>query len=78
MTLSAVDLPIILIGLGIASLLASAGLTGQYAVTDAETLQSLAAQRRVFRAIAYIPFGIGGLTFVVSAFFGAIGIAGAP
>ena len=78
MTLSDVDLPIILIGLGIASLLASAGLTDQDAVTDAETLQSLAAQRRVFRAIAYILFGIGGLIFVVSAFFGAIGIAGAP
>ena len=72
------DLPIVLIGLGIASLLTSAGMNHQDAGEDAETLQSLAVQRRVFRAIAYVFFGVGGLILLVSAFFGAVGIPGAP
>lgn len=78
MTISDLDLPIILIGLGIASLLATAGMTHQDAGTDTEAIQSLAAQRRVFRAIAYVLFGVGGVILLASAFFGAVGIPGAP
>lgn len=78
MTTSAFDIPIILIGLGIASLLISAGLTDSDASTDDEALRSMAAQRRVLHAIAYVFLGIGGLILLPLLFFSAVGIPGAP
>lgn len=78
MSISVFDIPIILIGLGIASLLASAATAGSDAPTDDEDLQSMAVQRRVLRAIAYVFLGIGGLTLLPLLFFSAVGISGAP
>lgn len=78
MTASAFGIPIILIGLGIAFFLASVGITDPDAATDADALRSMATQRRVFRAIAYVLLGIGALTLLPLAFFSVVGIPGAP
>lgn len=78
MSISVFDIPIILIGLGIASLLASAATADSDASTDGEDLQSMAVQRRVLRAIAYVFLGIGCLILLPLLFFSAVGISGAP
>ncbi|AXV94647.1 hypothetical protein ACI2UN_08620 [Ralstonia nicotianae] len=78
MTTSVFDIPIVLIGIGIAGLLASVGITDSGASTDNEALRSMAVQRRVLRAIAYVFLGIGGLILLPVVFFSVVGISGAP
>ncbi|MBN6208056.1 MAG: hypothetical protein V3V71_09700 [Roseateles sp.] len=54
------------------------GMTDTGASTDEEALRSMAAQRRVLRAIAYVFMGIGGLMLLPLLVFSVVGISGAP
>ncbi|MDO3560696.1 hypothetical protein [Ralstonia pseudosolanacearum] len=77
MNASDFEIPIVLIGLGIAALLVSFGITDPE-VTDPEALDSMAAQRRKFRVVAYVLLGIGTLSLLPFAIFSVVGIPGAP